>query len=464
MSLSSRVILLVGMTLVLSFILLGAIIDRSIQHHFAQQDSNELNVVAASVKNVLQKLSPDASKEEIHKALQNAVVGHHGVYFAIYSSKTQAAFYQPEEVDLSLLLDSRIQQRLSTGVLINWQTEQHAFRGVNLQGYMRNAYPVNIVVAGSMDFHIDFLQRFRQTLWIIMAIVWCLSMISAWWAVKLGHRPLTKVSRQIREISADNLHMRLQPEHIPDELQELVISFNSMISHVEQGFKRLSHFSADIAHELRTPLTNLATQTQVALSRTRDVNEYREILYSNQEEYERLTKMVSDMLWLAKTDNGLVVPSLTKVNLRQEFLSVFEYCEYCEAWAEDAELSLELTGEASLLADRDMLRRALSNLLFNAIKYSRPQSKVKVELLVQNDVVHISIENSGETIPAQQLCHLFDRFYRADPSRHNEGDSSGLGLAIVKSIIDIHGGSIEVSSANRQTQFTVKLPGQSKTK
>lgn len=445
---------MVGMTLILSFILLGTIIDRSIQHHFAQQDTNELNVVAASVQDILQKLHPDTDKDVIYKALQQAVVGHHGVYFAIYS-KDQVAFYQPKDVDLSLLLKSTAQHRLSADALINWQTGLQTYRGANLIGYMLDAYPVNILVAGSMDFHVDFLQRFRQTLWIIMAIVWCISMISAWWAVKLGHRPLLKVSRQIREISAENLHIRLQPAHIPDELQELVISFNSMISHVEEGFKRLSHFSADIAHELRTPLTNLATQTQVALSRTRDINEYREILYSNQEEYERLTKMVSDMLWLAKTDNGLVFPSVSKVNLKQELLDLFEYYE---AWAEDAELSFELAGEASLQADRDMLRRALNNLLSNAIKYSRIQTKIRVKLLEKNGFAHISIENSGAAIPPQHLSHLFDRFYRADPSRHKNGDSSGLGLAIVKSIIDIHHGSIEVSSALGRTIFKITIP------
>jgi two-component system heavy metal sensor histidine kinase CusS len=454
-SLSSRLILLVGITLVVSFVLLGTVIDHTIQHHFAQQDANELAVVAESVKKKLQTIPPDAEIDEVHSALKLAVAGHHGVYFAIYSKPKNNILYQLDEVDLSPLLSSTVQHRLSADVLFSWKSTQHAYRGVNLLGYMLDAHPVNILVASSMDFHIDFLAKFRETQVLIMSIVWLITMVSAWWAVRLGHRPLHDISREIAAISADNLHTRLKPKHTPNELQELVESFNTMLSHVEEGFKRLSHFSADIAHELRTPLTNLATQTQVALSRTRSVDEYKEILYSNNEEYARLTKMVSDMLWLARTDNGLVAPSLGFVDLNKEIRHLFEYCE---AWAEEAQVSFELDGEVTLQADKEMLKRAFNNLLSNAIKYSKANTKVKVVLTAQKDFADITFENHGETIPPQHLNHLFDRFYRADPSRHRNGDSSGLGLAIVKSIIDIHHGSIQVSSSNGLTTFKIKLP------
>lgn len=455
MSLSSRVILLVGLTLALSFILLGAVINRSIEHHFSQQDANELEVVAQSVKDRLQTLRADTAIEEIQQSLNSAVVGHHGVYFAIYATFDRRIIYQGQEADLLPLLAGPALQNLSADSLTMWQGDHHAYRGANLLGIMRDAYPVNILVASNMDFHIDFLQRFRKTLWIIMSIVWCISMISAWWAVKLGHRPLLRVSGDIRDISADNLHIRLQPEKIPAELQELVVSFNTMISHVEAGFKRLSYFSADIAHELRTPLTNLATQTQVALSRPRDVDEYRETLYSNQEEFERLTKMVSDMLWLAKTDNGLIVPTLNEVDLNEEVLALFEYFD---AWAEESKLNLQLTGHGKVNVDRDMLRRALSNLLSNAIKYSHQQTAVQVAISTSIGGVNIAVSNEGETISAQHVCHLFDRFYRADESRTRNGDGTGLGLAICKSIIDIHHGTLLVSSTGGLTVFTITLP------
>tara|TARA_R110001606_G_scaffold330727_1_gene478402 strand:+ start:258 stop:1658 length:1401 start_codon:yes stop_codon:yes gene_type:complete len=453
-SLSTRVISLISISLLLSFFLFGVVIERLIQHHFAQQDSVELSVIAQSVNSILQAMPADADVTQLQSSLKQAVVGHHGVYFAVYSD-TNDALYQSPEADLSPLLRSTPHSSLHPDMLVSWQTPNHHYRGAVMLSQMSNGKSAILLVANNMDFHMQFIANFRKTLWFIMPVAWLLTLGSAWLAIKLGHRPLQKVSRDIRNISAEKLHLRLEPQRVPAELQELVTSFNSMISQIELGYKRLSHFSADIAHELRTPLTNLATQTQVVLSQKRNVNEYTEILYSNHEEYERLTKMVSDMLWLAKTDNGLIVPSLTHVDLRQEIQALFEYFE---AWAEEAQLSFELAGEASMQVDRDMLRRALSNLLSNTIKYSYAQTAVSVSLLLHEDVVSISIENNGETIPPQHLCHLFDRFYRADPSRYRNGDSSGLGLAIVKSIIDIHHGSIDVSSSNNQTIFMIKFP------
>jgi two-component system heavy metal sensor histidine kinase CusS len=460
-SLSSRVILLVGFALVLCFILLGTVIDRSIQHHFAQQDVNELEVVAQSVKDRLQTLHPDADIEDIQQSLDRAVAGHHGVYFAVYSPQKQRILYQAGGADLLPLAKSVAQHQLSIDSLTIWQTESHVYRGANLNAYMLDAYAINILVAGNMDFHIDFLDRFRKTLWLIMSIVWFIAMTTAWWAVKLGHRPLTKVSKEIREISADNLHIRLQPKDVPNELKDLVVSFNTMISHVEAGFKRLSHFSADIAHELRTPLTNLATQTQVALSRARNVDEYKEILYSNQEEFDRLTKMVSDMLWLAKTDNGLILPTLNDVEVNNEIQELFDYFD---ALAEESAVKLKLSGQGKVKADRDMLRRALSNLLSNGIKYSQRNTTLLVSItesspaITSNSALQISVKNQGETISPEHIAHLFDRFYRTDQSRTRDGEGTGLGLAICQSIIDIHGGSLTVSSIDGTTVFTITLP------
>jgi two-component system heavy metal sensor histidine kinase CusS len=227
-----------------------------------------------------------------------------------------------------------------------------------------------------------------------------------------------------------------------------------MISHVEAGFKRLANFSADIAHELRTPLTNLATQTQVALNRPRTEDEYKEILYSNQEEFDRLTKMVGDMLWLAKTDNGLILPTLIEIEMDKEIQELFDYFD---ALAEESSVELKYTGQGKVKADRDMLRRALNNLLSNAIKYAQPKTTLLVSITSSDNALHISVKNQGETIPAEHITHLFDRFYRTDQSRTRDGEGSGLGLAIAKSIIDIHQGSLTVSSLQNVTVFTITL-------
>ena len=289
-----------------------------------------------------------------------------------------------------------------------------------------------------------------------MAVAGLLAVLASWLAVYRGHAPLRTMSDRIRGISVDRLHLRLDPQSVPRELFGLASSFNAMLERIEQDFQRLSHFSADIAHELRTPITNLTTQTQVLLSQSRDVDDYREVLYSNLEEYERMGKMIGDMLYLAQTDNHLIKPELAEVDLVAEVDLLFDYFE---AWAEERQIQLKREGQLlGVRGDRGMLRRAISNLLSNAIRYTHLGGEITVTQRQNHDAVSITVSNSGETIAAEHLPHLFDRFYRADPSRHRNGDGAGLGLSIVKAIVEAHGGMISVQSSGGRTAFEIRLP------
>jgi two-component system heavy metal sensor histidine kinase CusS len=233
-------------------------------------------------------------------------------------------------------------------------------------------------------------------------------------------------------------------------------SFNAMLEHIEQDFRRLSNFSADIAHELRTPVTNLTTQTQVLLSQSRGADAYREVLYSNLEEYERMAKMISDMLYLAQTDNQLIKPDLAEVDMASELDALFEYFE---PWAEERHVQLKRVGQIPpLRGDRLMLRRTMSNLLSNAIRHTTSGQAVTVSLRQDQQSSVITVSNPGDTIAAEHLPHLFDRFYRADPSRQRNGDGAGLGLAIVKAIVEAHGGEIVARSSHGNTAFEMRLP------
>ncbi|MFH2083150.1 MAG: ATP-binding protein, partial [Pseudomonadota bacterium] len=187
----------------------------------------------------------------------------------------------------------------------------------------------------------------------------------------------------------------------------------------------------------------------------RNKDEYKEILYSSLEEYERMAQMVGDMLYLAQTDNRLIKPGVEKVNLATETQGLFDYFE---AWAEERAVSLTQTGSATVSGDRLMLRRALSNLISNAIWHTPPGQTVRVLLESCADESTLSVENPGTKIPEEHLPRLFDRFYRVDPSRQRKGDGAGLGLAIVKSIVSAHGGSISVTSTNEATRFQITLP------
>jgi two-component system heavy metal sensor histidine kinase CusS len=258
-------------------------------------------------------------------------------------------------------------------------------------------------------------------------------------------------------ISANRLGERLPPQSVPPELIDLATAFNDMLARLEGSFGRLSDFSSDLAHELRTPVSNLMTQTQVALSQARSAEQYREVLYSNLEEYERLARMIADMLFLAKADNGLIVPSSEPVDLAAEVRDLFGFYE---AFAEDHGVGLVLAGAGILRGDRLMIRRALSNLLSNAIRHTPRGGSVQVRIdRRESGEIELCVENPGEDIGPEHLPRLFDRFYRVDPSRHKaSSDGAGLGLAITKSIVEAHKGTIRIASANGLTRCCIAFP------
>lgn len=454
MSLTARVMLFVALATSLCLFIVGMVVQTSIEHHFAEQDAEELQVVADAVQAVLQRTNPE--QVPLASALSMAVSGHHGVYFQV-TDKDGRTLYATPGADLSAApaLVTPV-GRIQVASLETWREGDKTYRGAVLK-VLVNQQHFTITTATDMDFHLHFLGSFGLTLWLIMAVAAALTLLAAWIGIHQGHSPLRELSSNIRSVQSDSLHVRLHPDTAPIELQDLVLSFNHMLGRLEEGFARLSNFSADIAHELRTPLTNLITQTQVGLSKARQQDEYRELLYSNLEEQERLAVMVGDMLWLAQTDHGLIKPVFIALDLAVEIRAVFEYFG---AWAEEKQVRLILEGDGRpVLGDRAMLRRALSNLLSNAIRHTPAGHAVSV-LLSSIDTAHVSltVQNAGAEIPAEHLLKIFDRFYRVDPSRQRQSEGGGLGLAIVKSIIEVHGGKVEASSGGGLTTFIVVLP------
>ncbi|MEX0915795.1 MAG: heavy metal sensor histidine kinase, partial [Wenzhouxiangellaceae bacterium] len=300
---------------------------------------------------------------------------------------------------------------------------------------------------------------FRRNLLLLIVGSIALMSLLGWIAVRQGHAPLHDIVERIRRIRADELALRLSPEVVPGELTELAVTFNEMLERVDQAFHRLSAFNADIAHELRTPIANLMTQTEVGLSRERTADEYREILYSNMEEYQRMAQMVGNMLFLAQSENRGHEQNVTEFDLASEVRALFDFYE---GWAEERGVTLALTGAARVTGDRLMLRRALSNLLSNAIHHAPAGGYVRVALAAsKNGGTRVSVANPGPTIPPEHIPRLFDRFYRIDPSRQQSDQGVGLGLAIVKMIVNAHDGSIDVVSAKGRTRFEIDLPARS---
>jgi len=455
-SLTLRLTLLFIAVATVVFLAFGWIIGRSIEEHFGAEDIKELKVITQAVEHSLVTLKSHDDLAHIEQRFDDLLVGHHSALLHIVDAAGQQLYASPGP-DLSSMPLPNAEQ-LAQGTVQPWSDSQHNFRV--LTRHMAEASPTGrgpytVFTAVATDYHLHFLENFRRTLWLMVVCGIAIMGLMGWIAVRHGHRPLHHIVDQISRISANDLNSRLDPDTVPAELTELATSFNDLLQRMEEAFIRLSNFSADIAHELRTPVTNLMTQTQVALSQARNATEYEEILYSNMEEYERMAQMIGDMLFLAKADEGLNPPNASDIDLVSEVRNLLDFYE---AWAEECQVSLTLEGEAHIKGDCLMLRRALSNLLANAIRHAPAGSGVNIQLGHSDHNVFIVVQNPGTPIPAAHLDRVFDRFYRVDPSRQRSSEGAGLGLAIVKSIIEAHGGKITAASDEDFTQFRINLP------
>lgn len=303
--------------------------------------------------------------------------------------------------------------------------------------------------------HQHFLQRMQQLIWLTVGLSALATALLGVWATRSALRPLRQMTEVAASVSASSLTTRLPDKQMPTELAELTQAFNAMLGRLDDAFQRLSAFSADIAHELRTPLSNLLTHTQVILTRPRAVEDYREALLGNLEELQGMAQMVNDMLYLAKADHGLLTPARQTLRLAEEADALLEFFT---PLAEEAQVQLLREGHATLQGDRTMLRRALSNLLDNALRFTPSGGRVTMHLQESEAKVAVTISNDGSTIAPEVLPRLFDRFYRADPARNEGAEHAGLGLAITRSIIQAHGGSIRCESAAGTTRFVIELP------
>ncbi|MFJ4373563.1 heavy metal sensor histidine kinase [Pseudomonas japonica] len=283
-----------------------------------------------------------------------------------------------------------------------------------------------------------------------------LASVLGYWVARIGLRPLRQLSAEAQQLAPPRLSGRLRVSALPPELEQFAQAFNATLERVDQAYTRLEAFNADVAHELRSPLTNLIGQTQVALTRGRSAEHYFEVLQSNLEELERLRSIVNDMLFLASADQGSKATALISTSLAEEVATTLDYLDYI---LEDAQVRVEVSGDAQARIEKAHLRRALINLINNAVQHTAPQQVIHIGIDSQDGQIRIAVSNPGPAIADEHLARLFERFYRVDAARSNSGGSNhGLGLAIVKAIAVMHGGSVFVRSQAGANTFGILLP------
>ena len=276
------------------------------------------------------------------------------------------------------------------------------------------------------------------------------------WRVRCSLRPLLDLAAQTKAIDARRLGQRISLAEPAEELQPVIDQFNGLMQRVERTYVQLEGFNADVAHELRTPLANLIGQTEVALSRERSVPELEETLHSNLEELQRMAAIVNDMLFLAQADRGVKARRGTPVAMAE---LVRQVVEFHEAPMEERGLKVDIEGDAHLPIDEPLVKRAVSNLLGNAIRYADAGSRLCVRIATESDGgMRLWVENTGPAIEPEHLPRLFDRFFRADAARcEMEKPHHGLGLSIVAAIARMHDGFPAAESGGGTTRVGFSL-------
>lgn len=432
---------------------LGWLIYGAIDQHFIEQDRTILNDKSRVVQDFVLGNMPSNDISELSGKLGDIFEEHHITVISVTNvgeiaySSPRVNF--PSDVTAYYLDDEE--------VLFEWQDTNNLYRGMRFQLQVSppsySEYEVTIAI--NINHHREFLNSFKATLIRFIGAAGVISGILGWFATKQGLRPLQVLRKRVESVSVDHLDQRMPVDTMPIEIADLSETLNKMLERLERAFERLSDFSTDIAHELRTPINNLMTQTHVSLSKLRTVQQYQDILVSNSEEFERLARMISDMLYLAKSDHGLLPIMPECISLQSE---INDLLEVYDALAERKKITLNLLGEAEIKGDRLMLRRAFSNLISNALRHSTEGGYVEVRIEPHKTFVQVEVENYGDPISQDDIPHLFERFYRADKSRmRNTSDGVGLGLAITKSIIVAHDGDIFVKSSKNITTFVLTL-------
>jgi heavy metal sensor kinase len=313
-------------------------------------------------------------------------------------------------------------------------------------------------VGASLESRDGALEDFLATEAVLVPFSLVAVALLGWWMAGRALRPLKAVADKAAEITAAQLDRRLPVRGANDELDHLSVAFNGVLSRLEAAVGEMKQFTASIAHELRTPLTVLRGEAEIALMQGRREEDYRRVLTSQLEEFDKLTRMINQTLTLARAESGDIHLerntmdfSALATGLVQEMQAV--------AHAKGVLLECEIEPDIRLSGDAGWLERMLLNLMDNAIKFTPADGTVSLDVRRERNSVRIRVADTGCGIAPEVLPHIFDRFFQGDPSRSRGDEGAGLGLTLVHWIVEQHKGSIEVESQpGRGTVFTIRLP------
>jgi two-component system heavy metal sensor histidine kinase CusS len=450
MSLTARLTLLFAGVLALVLMGFSVLVFRETNAHFIELDQS---LLLSKVHLVEEAVRNSESEDELSTLLASSTHGHQGLYLKVSGHSgvilEQGDLRVPNAV-LAALDES------SQGLA--WREGGESLYAQRFALDLGRAQSAKIWVTAVVD--TSHHQHFLDALTIKIAgyVLACVlaGTLLGWMASRGGLQPLIAMKARAQRLSAQRLGERMPAESVPKEMRELAESLNDMLDRLQSDFERLSAFSSDLAHEMRTPVSNLLTATQVTLAQPRSSLEYQHNLATISEELQRLGRTISDMLFLAKTENLHDLPSQELVDLLVEANSLRDFYE---AVASERNISVEIKGTGMVSGDRLMIRRALSNLLSNAVRHAESDSIVVISVDNLGDRVELSVSNRGAEIPVQAQRRLFERFVRLSSGRSRDAtEGVGLGLPITKAIMLAHRGQVTARSSQGINTFSLIFP------
>lgn len=401
---------------------------------------------------ILSEIPTPAKVQENRHRFGDLLIGHDDLHLALVDPATgvSSTFSEVARQSVAALQVAADDPVATLAWIAASGVEFSAIRGT---GPATNGQPVRFYL--SIDRHPDrrlLAGVIRATL-LGLPLLLLVVALGAWLIARTSLDPLRRFNRLAASIGAQSLSQRVSTAGLPAELGELAGEFNAMLERIDSGYRRLQEFSGDLAHEMRTPVATLLGRTQVALSQTRSVAELRELLEGNVDELDRLSRLISDMLFIARAEHDEGALQLEPVRLHEVAQRVADFLSLV---ADERGVAIEVKGSAVARADHLLVERAITNLVTNAVRHAHATTHVHIAMSATPGESLVAVSNYGEGIPAAELERVFDRFYRLDAGRARHEGGTGLGLAIVRSIMSAHGGRVSAHSApGEETVFTL---------
>jgi heavy metal sensor kinase len=322
----------------------------------------------------------------------------------------------------------------------------------------RRIDPFTIQVAFPERLINDVLAHMLSILEILVPVVLLFSLFGGWLLAGIALKPIDQITTMANRITAQNLNERIPQRAVRDELGMLIDTINEMIGRLQSSFEHIRQFSMNVAHELRTPLTILKGESELALTKTLSREETQQLITTYLEETVRLSRIVDDLLTLAKADTGQLVLERKPLALNRLLEELYEDALVLSS-EKHLTTTLERNDPAVVIGDALRLRQVFRNLVMNAVQYTKPGGSIRLTSQCLDRYVEVRIDDTGIGIPTDSLEKIFEPFYRVDSSRPDGRNASGLGLAIARWLVELHGGSIRVkSTVGTGSSFTVVLP------